>query len=198
MATLCGNHNFTNCTAASKSSNNGNGKTSDNYGYPVDMSGDWTWKEDEKVINQPICAYDNYIKNAAKELNIDWRLCAALAFVESGFDKNAKNKNAKGLWQIIYWKDYAPSGYKDNENYAYNPQISTLAFKKKMREYLNRYKNAATVNDRIALAFQCWHDGSLGIPSITYVNRTFGKYGNSVESKKYFPNILKKYREWLS
>ena len=85
-------------------------------GQIVDMTGDWNWKEG---VGGKISEYDAIIKESAKRLNLDWRLCAALCYTESRFNPKAYNPSgAKGMWQIIFWSENAPSGCKDN-SYAY-------------------------------------------------------------------------------
>lgn len=166
-------------------------------GQIVDMTGDWNWKEG---VGGKISEYDAIIKESAKRLNLDWRLCAALCYTESRFNPKAYNPSgAKGMWQIIFWSENAPSGCKDN-SYAYDPEKSTLGFENIMRKHLNRNSKAATRNDQIALAIQCYHDGSLGSdrPSPYWGNRCPGKYGKTEESYQYVPKIIKKYKEYCS
>lgn len=52
--------------------------------------------------NGQISPYDPLFRRAAKKLEIDWRLLAAVAFVESRFEPNAVSRfGAKGLMQLL-------------------------------------------------------------------------------------------------
>lgn len=177
---------------------NKNGSVTSYGKQTVDMTGDWNWKGN---VGGKISDYDSIIKATAKRLNLDWRLCAALCYCESRFNPTIVNDSTKatGLWQIIkkFWRTYAPDGCY-NDSFLTDPAKSTLGFEKVMRRHLNNNANAETRNDQIALAIQCWHDGSLGGPSPRWYNRRRGKYGSTNESYKYVPRIIKKYKEYCA
>lgn len=176
---------------------NKNGSVKSYGGQTLDMTGNWNWKGN---VGGKISRYDSIIKATAQRLNLDWRLCAALCFCESGFNATIENSiGATGLWQIIkrFWRTYAPDGCYDS-SFLKDPAKSTLGFEKVMRRHLNNNANAETRNDQIALAIQCWHDGSLGGPSPRWYNRRRGKYGSTSESYKYVPRIIKKYKEYCA
>ena len=177
---------------------NKNGSVTSYGKQTVDMTGDWNWKGN---VGGKISRYDSIIKDTAKNLNLDWRLCAALCWCESGFNPTIVNGSTKatGLWQIIekFWRTYAPDGCY-NSSFLTDPKLSTLGFEKVMRRHLNNNARAETRNDQIALAIQCWHDGSLGGPSPRWYDRKRGKYGSTNESYKYVPRIIKKYKEYCA
>ena len=176
---------------------NKNGRVKSYGGQTVDMTGNWNWKGD---VGGRISPYDNIFKATAKRLNLDWRLCAALCYCESGFRATIENSiGATGLWQIIkrFWHSYAPPGCKD-VSYLKDPAASTLGFEKIMRMHLNNNSKAETRNDQIALAIQCYHDGSLGGASPRWYDRKRGKYGNTNESYQYVPKIIRKYKEYCA
>lgn len=176
---------------------NKNGSVKSYGGQTLDMTGNWNWKGN---VGGRISDYDSIIKATAQRLNLDWRLCAALCWCESGFNPTIENSiGATGLWQIIkrFWRTYAPDGCY-NDSFLKDPAKSTLGFEKVMRRHLNNNANAETRNDQIALAIQCWHDGSLGGPSPRWYNRRRGKYGSTNESYKYVPRIIKKYKEYCA
>ena len=176
---------------------NKNGSVKSYGGQTLDMTGNWNWKGN---VGGKISRYDSIIKATAQRLNLDWRLCAALCFCESGFNATIENSiGATGLWQIIkkFWRTYAPDGCY-NDSFLTDPAKSTLGFEKVMRRHLNNNARAETRNDQIALAIQCWHDGSLGGPSPRWYNRRRGKYGSTNESYKYVPRIIKKYKEYCA
>ena len=176
---------------------NKNGSVTSYGKQTVDMTGDWNWKGN---VGGKISRYDSIIKATAQRLNLDWRLCAALCFCESGFNATIENSiGATGLWQIIkkFWRTYAPDGCY-NDSFLKDPAKSTLGFEKVMRRHLNNNARAETRNDQIALAIQCWHDGSLGGYSPRWYDRKRGKYGSTNESYKYVPRIIKKYKEYCA
>ena len=177
---------------------NKNGTVTSYGKQTVDMTGNWNWKGN---VGGKISRYDSIIKDTAKELNLDWRLCAALCYCESGFNPTIVNEKTKatGLWQIIrkFWRTYAPYGCY-NDSFLTDPKLSTLGFQKVMARHLNNNARAETRNDQIALAIQCWHDGSLGGPSPRWYDRKRGKYGSTNESYKYVPRIIKQYKEYCA
>ena len=176
---------------------NKNGSVKSYGGQTLDMTGNWNWKGN---VGGKISRYDSIIKATAQRLNLDWRLCAALCFCESGFNATIENSiGATGLWQIIkkFWRTYAPDGCY-NDSFLKDPAKSTLGFEKVMRRHLNNNARAETRNDQIALAIQCWHDGSLGGPSPRWYDMKRGKYGSTNESYKYVPRIIKKYKEYCA
>lgn len=178
------------CDVATNTNRAGASSVSSYGNVTVNMSGNWDWKDN---VEGTISKYDNIIKESAKRLNLDWRLCAAMAFVESAFNPNATNSgsSAKGMWQITdgSW----PKGYSSDD--ATDVQRSTLAWEQLMREGLNRCRNAKTRNDQIAMALQQYHDGT-GTTGTEWTTRTPGKYGSDDEARKFVPRILKKYEEY--
>ena len=178
---------------------NKNGSVTSYGKQTIDMTGNWNWKGN---VGGRISRYDNIIKATAQRLNLDWRLCAALCYCESGFNPTIENSiGATGLWQIIktFWRTYVPDGYGYTDySFLKDPAKSTLGFEKVMRRHLNNNARAETRNDQIALAIQCWHDGSLGGPSPRWYDRKRGKYGSTNESYKYVPRIIKKYKEYCA
>lgn len=177
---------------------NKNGTVTSYGKQTVDMTGDWNWKGN---VGGKISRYDSIIKATAQRLNLDWRLCAALCYCESRFNPTIVNEitGATGLWQIIrkFWRTYAPDGCY-NDSFLTDPAKSTLGFEKVMRRHLNNNARAETRNDQIALAIQCWHDGSLGGYSPRWYDRKRGKYGSTNESYKYVPRIIRKYKEYCA
>lgn len=176
---------------------NKNGSVKSYGGQTLDMTGNWNWKGN---VGGKISRYDSIIKATAQRLNLDWRLCAALCWCESGFNPTIENSiGATGLWQIIkrFWRTYAPDGCY-NDSFLTDPAKSTLGFEKVMRRHLNNNARAETRNDQIALAIQCWHDGSLGGYSPRWYDRKRGKYGSTNESYKFVPRIIKKYKEYCA
>lgn len=169
---------------------NSNKQVTSYGGQIVDMTGDWDWKTpDDKIISP---SYDDFFKACAKNLNLDWRLCAAMSFVESSFKIGAESyKGAAGLWGILFW----PTGYSKTD--AKDPKRSTEAYQILMAEKLNMAAKANTRNDQIALAMQSYHDGSIGKGSKTWGERKINySTQRTGEAYEYVPKILKKYREY--
>ena len=178
---------------------NKNGTVTSYGKQTVDMTGNWNWKGN---VGGRISRYDNIIKATAQRLNLDWRLCAALCYCESGFNPTIENSiGATGLWQMIttFWRTYAPYGYEcTDSSFLKDPRKSTLGFEKVMARHLNNNARAETRNDQIALAIQCYHDGSLGGASPRWYDRKRGKYGKTNESYQYVPKIIRKYKEYCA
>lgn len=166
-------------------------------GQSINMGGSWDFTD--KTNTTRLSKHDHLFKMAGRRLNIDWRLCAAHCYIESGFNERAKNpkSTAKGLWQFIdgTWKGVAPSGYTDPNN-AYNPEIATEAYIRYMSQLLNRYNKADTRNDQIAIAIQCYHDGSLLNGSPLVWSKRWSRR-NDIETMQYVPKIMNKYQEFI-
>ena len=156
-----------------------------NFGYT-----DWNYKEVNGVINSTL---DPWFKNIGKEYNIDWRLIAAWCYAESRFHPNEKNESstAGGIWQFtnIGWKEWANKDYKEDPDYVYRFQVklSMDAFKKFLAKTINKFKNAASRKDQIALTIQSHHDGI--ISGTTWKNMI----GNNHSYNNYLGSILDKY-----
>lgn len=190
MAGLCLNININGVFNASNSGEapySANGTPASGYG------GNWNKKSNE---GNPLSKWDNEFKLAGEKLNLDWRLVAAHAYIESGWNEKALNpSSAGGLYQFIakYWHGSAPKGYEDPK-WRLDGHIATQGYINLMTRNLNRFKNAASRNDQIMLAMQQFHDGY--ISGTTWANREGNKYSGTAESKKYVPKILKKYADF--
>lgn len=163
------------------------------HGYTVDLSGDWTYREVYKKISSDL---DPYFKTVGQKYKVDWRLIAAWCYCESGFNPNAESSiGALGIWQFIptTWTAMAPKEYKDISNRT-NVEASFQAFDKNFNINLNAAKNAATFNDKIALAIQAHHDGSVGNGSKTWANRVEVNKGS--EARAYVYKIVNRYKEY--
>jgi len=83
-----------------------------------------TVKVDTLPVTPPggISPYDNLFKQYAKELGWDWRLLAAIAYVESEFDPNARSwAGACGLMQVM---PHTARLFGYNESDLNNPSVS--------------------------------------------------------------------------
>ena len=157
---------------------------------------DWNYKEVNVRINT---ALDPLFKATGKKFNIDWRLLAAWCNLESGFNPKARNTEKKentaaGIWQFIdrTWNENAPEGCKENApNYThrFQPNISNQAFENLLNKELNKFKNAASRKDRIALSIQAHHDGINKPKGTSWANATFG-------DETYLGEVLKRYHKY--
>lgn len=175
----------------------GNGKIVEASGQATtSYRGNWNYQGDSGT---KISEYDNLFKQIGKLLNIDWKLIAAHAFVESGFKTDAKagTTSAGGLYQFIAstYQAYAPAGYT-NADFRYQPTPASQAYVNLLSHNLNHFKSAADRNNQILFALQGYHDGNGGLSGTTWVNRTRGKYGNTKEANNYIPKIMAQYKKY--
>lgn len=181
--------------------------TVNSYGYNVDLSGNWLYKEDN--LNVKVQGVDIYykelpdiLKRAAKDLNLDWLLVASICCQESTFNPNRPPKDdhhtASGLWQFIKgtWEWVGKSIGYPNFKDALNPEISTNAFVYYMGKNLINSGNGD--NNKIAIAIQRHHDGcGAAVGATEWANRKLTKdYMHDKESKEYVKNILDRYRKY--
>ncbi len=88
-----------------------------------------------KISGGKISQYDQYFKKYSHEIDWDWRLLAAVAFVESRFDPNQESwAGAKGIMQLMP-RTASSVGIYGNE--IYNPELNIRGAVKSIRA-LNR------------------------------------------------------------
>jgi len=77
-----------------------------------------------------VLTYDQMFKEVAQSFDLDWRILAAQAYVESGFDPLAVgSKGDHGLMQILpsTWAEWAPRvGAVDPYNGYHNVSVSAV------------------------------------------------------------------------
>jgi len=108
------------------------------------------------ITNSNISQFDKLFKHEAKKIKWDWRLLAAIAFEESGFDPNAESSfGAFGLMQIMpetasqyYIKDY------------FRPDSNIVAARKFL-SYLDKFfaKYPITDSERIKFILASYNAG---------------------------------------
>lgn len=173
--------------------NNNEGANFASYGF----RGDWDHKRN--YDSGRLSDYDSHFQKAGREndINLDWRLVAAHAFIESGWKPQAKaiKGTAGGLYQFTddTWKSCAPKGYK-GVDYKYNPAIATQAYINLMTALLKQFRHAETRNDQILLALQSYHDGVIG--GTTWVNVRGNDYTYQEEGRSYVPKIMEQYKRF--
>ena len=92
-------------------------------------------KVDTLAVTPPggISPYDHVFKQYAQEMGWDWRLLAAIAYSESGFDPNATSwMGARGIMQVMP-KTARSFGVKEED--LSNPAVSIRVASKILKEY---------------------------------------------------------------
>lgn len=153
-----------------------------------EYSGNWGYNSNS---SGKLSQYDELFKTAGKQLGIDWKLVAAHAKKESGWVATAKNpkSSATGLFQFVKktWEAYSKEPFSE----ATNPQKATDAYIGYMRKLLNNFKNAETENDKILLAIQSFHDGTIKGTSWRKMMAKKGSSGNKHTYEKEGINYIK-------
>jgi len=117
-------------------------------------------KVDTLAVTPPggISPYDNVFKQYAQELGWDWRLLAAIAFSESGFDPNATSwMGARGLMQVMP-KTARSFGVKEED--LSNPEVSVRVASKILKELDGIMRNRTGAGDRIKFVLAAYNAGS--------------------------------------
>ncbi len=117
-------------------------------------------KVDTFAVTPPggISPYDNVFKQYAKEMGWDWRLLAAIAYSESGFDPNATSwMGARGLMQVM--PKTARSFGVDEKDLA-NPEVSVRVASKILKELDGIMRGRTGAGDRIKFVLAAYNAGS--------------------------------------
>ena len=118
-------------------------------------------KVDTLAVTPPggISPYDEVFKQYAKEMGWDWRLLAAIAFSESGFDPNATSwMGARGLMQVMP-KTARSFGVENEEDLA-NPEVSVKVASKILKELDGIMRSRTGPDDRIKFVLAAYNAGS--------------------------------------
>lgn len=118
-------------------------------------------KVDTPAVTPPggISPYDQVFKQYAQEIGWDWRLLAAIAFAESGFDPNATSwMGARGLMQVM--PKTARSFGVENEDDLANPEVSVRVASKILKELDGIMRNRTGPEDRIKFVLAAYNAGS--------------------------------------
>ena len=154
---------------------NKNGSVKSYGGQTLDMTGNWNWKGN---VGGKISRYDSIIKATAQRLNLDWRLCAALCWCESGFNPNAvSSAGAVGVMQLMP-KTAEGLGVTD----SYDPRQNILGGAKLISQLLDKYDG----------------DKSLALAAYNAGSGNVSKYGGIPpfkETQNYVKKVLEKYSE---
>lgn len=117
-------------------------------------------KVDTMAITPPgaISPYDPIFKQYAQEMGWDWRLLAAIAYSESGFDPNATSwMGARGLMQVM---PRTAQSFGAQENELGNPEVSIRVASKILRELDGIMRSKTGPADRIKFVLAAYNAGS--------------------------------------
>ena len=117
-------------------------------------------KVDTPAVTPPggISPYDQVFKQYAQEIGWDWRLLAAIAHSESGFDPNATSwMGARGLMQVM--PKTARSFGVDEKDLA-NPEVSVRVATRILKELDGIMRNRTGPADRIKFVLASYNAGS--------------------------------------
>ena len=117
-------------------------------------------KVDTPAVTPPgaISPYDHVFKQYAQEIGWDWRLLAAIAFSESGFDPNATSwMGARGLMQVMP-KTARSFGAKEED--LGNPEVSIRVASKILKELDGIMRSRTGPEDRIKFVLAAYNAGS--------------------------------------
>ena len=118
-------------------------------------------KVDTPAVTPPgaISPYDHVFKQYAQEIGWDWRMLAAIAYSESGFDPNAVSwMGARGLMQVM--PRTARSFGVENESDLANPEVSVRVASKILRELDGIMRSRTGSEDRIKFVLAAYNAGS--------------------------------------
>ena len=117
-------------------------------------------KVDTLAVTPPggISPYDQVFKQYAKEMGWDWRLLAAIAYSESGFDPNATSwMGARGLMQVM---PRTAQSFGVAESDLGNPEVSIRVASKILKELDGIMRSRTGAADRIKFVLAAYNAGS--------------------------------------
>ena len=117
-------------------------------------------KVDTFAVTPPggICPYDSVFKLYAKQLGWDWRLLAAIAFCESGFDPNATSwMGARGIMQVM---PKTARLFGVDEASLSNPEVSVRVASQILKELDGIMRSRTSAANRIKFVLAAYNAGS--------------------------------------
>ena len=117
-------------------------------------------KVDTLAVTPPggISPYDQVFKQYAQDMGWDWRLLAAIAYSESGFDPNATSwMGARGIMQVM---PKTAKSFGVNENDLFNPEVSIRVASKILKELDGIMRGRTGAGDRIKFVLAAYNAGS--------------------------------------
>ena len=117
-------------------------------------------KVDTFAVTPPggISPYDTVFKQYAKELGWDWRLLAAIAFCESGFNPNATSwMGARGIMQVM---PKTAKLFGVEESNLSNPEVSIRVATQILKELDGIMRSRTSAANRIKFVLAAYNAGS--------------------------------------
>jgi len=117
-------------------------------------------KVDTLAVTPPggISPYDPVFKQYAQEMGWDWRLLAAIAYSESGFNPNATSwMGARGIMQVM---PKTARSFGVDENDLFNPEVSIRVASKILKELDAIMRSRTGAGDRIKFVLAAYNAGS--------------------------------------
>ena len=117
-------------------------------------------KVDTLAVTPPgaISPYDHVFKQYAQEIGWDWRLLAAIAYSESGFDPNATSwMGARGIMQVM---PKTARSYGAKEEDLGNAEVSIRVASRILKELEGVMRNRTRPGDRIKFILAAYNAGS--------------------------------------
>ena len=117
-------------------------------------------KVDTLAVTPPggISPYDHVFKQYAQELGWDWRLLAAIAFSESGFNPDATSwMGARGIMQVM---PKTARSFGVDEKDLGNPEVSIRVASKILKELDGIMRSKTSPADRIKFVLAAYNAGS--------------------------------------
>ena len=130
-------------------------------------------KVDTLAVTPPggISPYDPVFKQYAQEMGWDWRLLAAIAYSESGFDPNATSwMGARGLMQVM---PKTAKSFGVAEGDLFNPEVSIRVASKILRELDGIMRGRTGAGDRIKFVLAAYNAGSGHVTDAIALARKF-------------------------
>lgn len=120
-----------------------------------------------------ISTFDTYFKQYARQCGWDWRLIAAQAYQESGFDPNAVSwAGAMGLMQLM------PSTARSvgvGQNEVFDPECNVRGAAKLITQLNSHYSGIVDGNERINFILAAYNAGPGHVDDARALARKYGK-----------------------
>jgi len=105
-----------------------------------------------------ISPYDHLFKRYAQDLHWDWRLLAAVAYTESGFDPRATSwMGARGMMQVM---PRTAQAFGIDERHLGNPEVSVKASSLILKEIIEVMSSRASGTNRLKFILAAYNAGT--------------------------------------
>jgi membrane-bound lytic murein transglycosylase F len=120
-----------------------------------------------------ISPYDVYFKKYAAEINWDWRLLAAVAFHESGFDSaQVSHKGASGLMQLM---PRTAASFGLNMENILNPEKNIEASVQYIKSLNLLFRKVENAEERVKFILASYNSGPAHVLDAMALARKYGK-----------------------